>query len=45
MKALKRKYRVSEVASHEYERQAGASKLILWRFWYAFAWSFLRNIF
>lgn len=44
MKALKQGYRVSEVASHEYERRYGVSKIVIWKHWFAFAWSFLRNL-
>jgi len=44
MKALKRGYRVSEIASHEYERRWGTSKVVVWRVWFAYVWSFLRNI-
>jgi dolichol-phosphate mannosyltransferase len=45
MKALKRGYRVSEIASHEYERRWGTSKVVVWKLWFAYIWSFLRNIF
>jgi dolichol-phosphate mannosyltransferase len=44
MKALKRGYRVTEVASHEYERRWGKSKVVVWKLWWAYVWSFLRNI-
>lgn len=44
MKALKQGYRVSEVASHEYERRCGTSKIVIWKHWFAFVWSFLRNL-
>lgn len=44
MKALKQGYRVSEIASHEYERRWGASKVVVWKLWWAYIWSFLRNI-
>jgi dolichol-phosphate mannosyltransferase len=44
MKALKRGYRVSEIPSHEYERRWGTSKVVVWRVWFAYVWSFLRNI-
>ena len=44
MKALKRGYRVAEVASHEYERQWGTSKVVVWKLWWAYLWSFARNI-
>jgi dolichol-phosphate mannosyltransferase len=45
MKALKKGFRVSEIASHEYERKWGTSKVVVWRLWFAYIWSFLRNIF
>jgi dolichol-phosphate mannosyltransferase len=44
MKALKRGFRVTEIASHEYERQWGISKVVVWRLWFAYIWSFLRNL-
>jgi glycosyltransferase involved in cell wall biosynthesis len=44
MKALKRGYRVSEIASHEYERKWGTSKVVVWKLWFAYVWSFFRNI-
>jgi glycosyltransferase involved in cell wall biosynthesis len=45
MKALKRGYRVTEIASHEYERRWGKSKVVVWKLWWAYIWSFLRDIF
>jgi dolichol-phosphate mannosyltransferase len=44
MKALKQGYRVSEVASHEYARRWGVSKIVVWKLWFAYLWSFLRNL-
>ena len=44
MLALKQGYRVDEVASHEYERRWGTSKVVVWRLWWAYIWSFARNI-
>jgi glycosyltransferase involved in cell wall biosynthesis len=44
MRALKRGCRVVEVASHEYERRWGVSKVRIWRLWWAYIWSFARNI-
>jgi len=44
MKALKQGYRVGEIPSHEYERKWGASKVVVWRVWFAYVWSFLRNL-
>ena len=45
MRALKRGYRVDEVATHEYERRWGTSKVVVWKLWWAYIWSFWRNIF
>jgi glycosyltransferase involved in cell wall biosynthesis len=45
MRALKRGYRVTEIASHEYERRWGTSKVVVWKLWWAYLWSFWRNIF
>lgn len=44
MRALKLGYRVSEIPSHEYERRWGTSKVVVWKLWWAYIWSFLRNI-
>ena len=44
MKALKRGYRVAEIASHEYERQWGVSKVVVYKLWFAYLWSFFRNL-
>jgi dolichol-phosphate hexosyltransferase len=45
MRALKQGYRVTEIASHEYERRWGTSKVVVWKLWWAYVWSFWRNIF
>ena len=44
MKALKKGFRVSEIPSHEYERRWGTSKVVVWKLWFAYLWSFFRNI-
>ena len=44
MKALKQGYRVAEIPSHEYERRWGTSKVVVWKLWAAYVWSFLRNL-
>jgi dolichol-phosphate mannosyltransferase len=44
MKALKQGYRVQEIPSHEYERRWGTSKVVVWKLWFAYVWSFLRNL-
>jgi glycosyltransferase involved in cell wall biosynthesis len=45
MRALKKGLRVSEIASHEYERKWGTSKVSVGRLWLAYGWNFFRNIF
>jgi dolichol-phosphate mannosyltransferase len=45
MKALKQGFRVTEIASHEYERRWGTSKVVVWKLWFPYVWSFLRNLF
>jgi len=44
MKALKRGYRVQEIASHEFERRWGHSKISVWKLWIPYVWSWLRNL-
>jgi len=44
MKALKHGFRVAEIASHEYERRWGTSKVVVWKLWAAYGWSFLSNL-
>ena len=44
MRALKHRCRVVEVPSHEFERRWGVSKVSVWRLWWAYLWSLLRNI-
>jgi glycosyltransferase involved in cell wall biosynthesis len=44
MKALKKGFRVAEIPSHEYERRWGTSKVVVWKLWFAYVWSFLRNL-
>ena len=44
MKALKRGFRVTEIPSHEYERRWGQSKVVVWKLWVPYLWSFFRNI-
>jgi glycosyltransferase involved in cell wall biosynthesis len=45
MRALKRGCRVVEIPSHEFERRWGVSKVSVWRLWWAYVWSVMRNIF
>jgi glycosyltransferase involved in cell wall biosynthesis len=44
MKALKHGFRVSEIPSHEYERRWGTSKVVVWKLWFHYVWSLLRNL-
>ena len=44
MRALKCGCRVVEVPSHEFERRWGVSKVSVWRLWWAYLWSLVRNI-
>ncbi|HEX7136241.1 MAG TPA: glycosyltransferase family 2 protein [Vicinamibacterales bacterium] len=44
MRALKHGCRVVEVPSHEFERRWGVSKVRVWRLWWAYLWSVMRNI-
>jgi dolichol-phosphate mannosyltransferase len=43
MRALKLGYRVDEIPTHEYERKWGTSKVVVWKLWSAYLWSFFRN--
>jgi len=36
--------RVTEIASHEYERRWGTSKVVVWMLWAVYLWSFVRNL-
>jgi len=45
MKTLKKGYRVSEVPSHEYSRQAGESQITVWKVLHKFAWNLIKNMF
>ena len=44
MKALKQGFRVAEIPSHEYERRWGTSKVVVWKLWAVYLWSFVRNL-
>ena len=44
MKALKKGFRVTEIPSHEYQRRWGTSKVVVWKLWFAYVWSFLRHL-
>ena len=45
MKALKKEYRIKEIASHEYLRRYGKSKIELYRVWHLYIWCLLKNLF
>lgn len=44
MRALKLGYRVSEVASHEYRRRHGDSRIVLWKVSHKYLWSLLKGL-
>lgn len=43
MKALHKRYRVSEIASHERARKYGSSKISLRAMWWRYLWNLLQN--
>ena len=45
MKALKKVYRIAEVASHEYARKHGDSVIILGKVWPRYLFSFIKYLF
>jgi dolichol-phosphate hexosyltransferase len=45
MKALKRKYRVANVASHEYHRKFGISRIKISKVWFRFGWVVIKHMF
>lgn len=44
MKSLKKGYRVEEVPTHEYVRQAGESQITVWKVLHKFAWNLIKNM-
>jgi glycosyltransferase involved in cell wall biosynthesis len=44
LKALKKKYRIKEVPTHEYERKHGASNINLYKIGWKFIWRLMRDI-
>lgn len=44
IKVLKKGYRVSEIASHEYARRHGRSVISLRKVWFRYIWSVIKNI-
>lgn len=45
MKALKKKYRIHEEPSHEYERRYGSSQINVWKVWHRYVWCLIKNLF
>lgn len=45
MKALKKRFTVEEIPSHEFERRHGISRIRVWRVWYRYVWCVIKNIF
>lgn len=44
MRALRKKYRVVNVSSHEYKRRHGVSRIVLQRDWFSFIWCVMKHI-
>lgn len=44
MQCLKNGYRITEVSSHEYRRQAGTSQIAVWKVAPRFAWCLVKNL-
>lgn len=44
MKALRQRYRVRNVSSHEYERRHGQSRIVLRREWFSFIWCVVKHV-
>jgi glycosyltransferase involved in cell wall biosynthesis len=45
MRALRQRYRVVNVSSHEYRRRHGVSRIVLQRDWFSFIWCVLKHLF
>ncbi|MGB9004826.1 MAG: glycosyltransferase family 2 protein, partial [Candidatus Aminicenantales bacterium] len=45
IKCLKKGFRISEVPTHEYAREHGASVIKLGKVWFRYVWSFMSNLF
>jgi dolichol-phosphate mannosyltransferase len=45
MRALRKKYRVVNVSSHEYKRRHGVSRIVLQRDWFSFVWCVFKHFF
>lgn len=44
MRALRKKYRVVNVSSHEYRRRHGVSRIVLQRDWFSFVWCVAKHV-
>ncbi|MCC2669024.1 MAG: putative glucosyl-3-phosphoglycerate synthase, partial [Armatimonadetes bacterium] len=44
MRALRKKYRVVNVSSHEYKRRHGVSRIVLQRDWFSFVWCVAKHV-
>lgn len=44
MDCLRRGYRVAEVPTHEYRRQAGESQIVVWKVAHRYVWSLVKGI-
>lgn len=44
MRALRKRYRVVNVSSHEYKRRHGVSRIVLQRDWFSFVWCVAKHV-
>jgi glycosyltransferase involved in cell wall biosynthesis len=44
MRALRKKFRVINVSSHEYKRKFGVSRIVLQRDWFSFVWCVFKHV-
>lgn len=44
MRALRKRYRVMNVSSHEYRRRHGVSRIVLQRDWFSFVWCVAKHV-
>ncbi|GBE57879.1 undecaprenyl-phosphate 4-deoxy-4-formamido-L-arabinose transferase [bacterium BMS3Abin01] len=44
MKCLRRGFRISEVPTHEYQRRAGESQIVVWKVAYRYVWCLIKNL-
>lgn len=45
MKALKKRYKVAEIPSHEYRRKFGQSGIVVWKVAHRYIWCLIKNLF